>query len=151
MFVDLNIGAAVSPLAANDGVIPDWPHESPKPEHRWEIGRHMQQYGVGVYLSSDAIGRDFGLLPRTIIGMQAQFGETPTELVSRISSVPARAMGQEEAFGTLKPGLSADLLLVRGDAEHDLRGLAQPELVFLRGEVVAERGKVRLAARHTPG
>jgi imidazolonepropionase-like amidohydrolase len=148
MFVDMNIGAAVSPLAAHDGIIPEWPHESPKPEHRWEIGRHMQQYGVGVYLSSDAIGRDYGLLPRTIVGMPAKFGESPADLISRVSSVPARAMGLQDRIGTLRAGLSADLLVVRGDAERDLSGLAQPELVFLHGDLVAERGKVRLAARH---
>jgi imidazolonepropionase-like amidohydrolase len=148
MFVDLNVVAAISPLAAHDGVIREWPHPSPKPEHRWEIGKHMQQYGVGVYLSSDAIGRDYGLLPRNVATMPARFGDRPADLVSRISSVPAQAMGLHEQIGTLRPGLSADLLLVRGDAERDLHGLARPELVFLRGEIVAERGKVRLAARH---
>jgi len=80
--------------------------------------------------------------------MPARFGDAPAELIGRISGVPARAMGQDDRFGTLKPGLSADLLVVRGDAERDLSGLARPELVFLRGEVVAERGKVILAARH---
>lgn len=149
MFVDLNIGAAISPLAAHDGVIQEWPHETPKPEHRWEIGKHMQQFGVGVYLSSDAIGRDYGLLPRNLATMPGRFGDTPTDLVSRVSSVPAQAMGLQEQFGSIRPGLSADLLVVRGDAARDLAGLARPELVFLRGELVAERGKVRLAARHT--
>jgi imidazolonepropionase-like amidohydrolase len=148
MFVDLNIGAAVGRLADHDGVLREWPHESSMPETRWEIGKHMQRYGVGVYLSSDAIGRDYGILPRNLIGMPARFGDTPADLISRVSGVPARAMGRQEQFGTIRPGLSADLLLVRGDAEHDLSGLARPELVLLRGEVVAERGKVRLAARH---
>lgn len=148
MCVDLNIGAAVSRLADHDGVLREWPHQSPMPETRWEICKHMQRYGVGVYLSSDAIGRDYAILPRNLIGMPARYGDTPSDLISRVSSVPARAMGLQDQIGTLKPGLSGDLLLVRGDAERDLGGLALPELVILRGEVVAERGKVRLAARH---
>jgi imidazolonepropionase-like amidohydrolase len=111
----------------------------------------MQQYGVGVYLSSDAIGRDYSILPRNLIAMPARFGDAPADLISRVSSAPARAMGLQEQVGALRPGLSGDLLVVRGDAERDLSGLARPELVFLRGEVVAERGRVRLAARHAVG
>jgi imidazolonepropionase-like amidohydrolase len=148
MFVDLNIGAAMGRLADHDGVLREWPHESKQPETRWEICKHMQQYGVGVYLSSDAIGRDYAILPRNLIAMPARFGDAPADLMRRVSSAPARAMGLQEQVGALKPGLSGDLLVVRGDAEHDLAGLARPELVFLRGQVVAERGNVRLAARH---
>lgn len=44
--------------------------------------------------------------------------------------------------------MGAEWLVIRGDAEHDLAGLARPELVFLPGELVAERAKVGLAARH---
>jgi imidazolonepropionase-like amidohydrolase len=147
-FVDMNIGGAIGPLAGRDGVPRDWPHGEPVPETRWEIGRQMQRHGVGVYLTSDAIGRDYGLLPRSIATMPARFGDAPADLVSRISSVPARAMGLHEQVGTLRPGLSADLLVIPGDAERDLRGLSRPELVFLRGEIVAERGRVSLPTRH---
>jgi len=59
-------------------------------------------------------------------------------------------MGLENQIGALKPGLSADVLVVRGDAERDLGGLARPELVYLRGELVAERGRVSPPSRLTP-
>src|SRR5688572_29690234 len=108
----------------------------------------MQRYGVQVYLTSDAIGRSYDILPRNVISMPERFGEAPSDLISRITSVPARALGLQEQVGTIRPGLSADLLVVRGDAERDLRGLASPELVFLRGEMVAVRGRVSLPSRH---
>ena len=81
--------------------------------------------------------------------MPARFGESPVDLLSRVTSVPAAAQGMEEQIGALRPGLSADVLVVRGNAEHDLHGLARPELVYLRGQLqlVAERGRVSLPAR----
>jgi imidazolonepropionase-like amidohydrolase len=108
----------------------------------------MQRYGVRVCLTSDAIGRAYDTLPRTVISMPDRFGETPADLISRITSVPAMALGLEEQVGTLKPGLSADVLVVRGDAERDLRGLSCPEMVYLRGDLVAVRGRVSLPSRH---
>jgi imidazolonepropionase-like amidohydrolase len=150
MFVDFNIEGAIGHLKGRDGVPREWPYGSPVPETRWEIGRQMERHGVRVYLTSDAIGRAYDTLPRNVISMPDRFGEAPADLVRRITSVPALALGIETQVGTLKPGLSADLLVVRGDAERDLSGLARPELVFLRGELVAERGRVSLPARHAP-
>lgn len=148
MFVDFNIEGAIGQLEGRDGVLREWPYGGPVPETRWEIGRQMQRYGVHVYLTSDAIGRAYDTLPRMIATMPERFGETPTDLIRRITSVPAQALGIQDQVGALKPGLSADLLVVRGDAERDLAGLARPELVFLRGELVAERGRVSLPSRH---
>jgi imidazolonepropionase-like amidohydrolase len=150
MFVDFNIEGAIGLLANRDGAIADWPHETPVPETRWEIGRQMRAYGVQVYLTSDAIGRDYSLLPRNLAAMPARFGETPVDLLSRVSSVPASALGLQGQTGSLVPGLSADVLVIRGDAERDLHGLTRPELVYLRGQLVAERGRVSLPARLAP-
>ena len=108
----------------------------------------MQRHGVRVYLTSDAIGREYDTLPRGVVTMPDRFGEAPADLVSRITSVPASALGLQDQIGALKPGLSADLLVVRGDAERDLRGLISPEIVFLRGEIVAVQGRVSLPSRH---
>ena len=148
MFVDFNIGGAIGPLKGRDGVLREWPHDGPVPETRWEIGRQMQRYGVRVYLTSDAIGREYDTLPRSVISMPDRFGDTPSDLISRITSVPALALGLQDQIGTLKPGLSADVLVVRGDAERDLRGLSCPEMVYLRGDLVAVRGRVSLPSRH---
>lgn len=147
MFVDFNIEGAIGQLAGRDGSVPEWPHDGPVPETRWEIGRRMRQLGVRVYLTSDAIGRNYGLLPRNLATMPARFGESPVDLLSRVTSVPAAAQGLEGQIGALKPGLSADVLVVSGNVEHDLHGLARPELVYLRGQLVAERGRVSLPAR----
>lgn len=149
-FVDFNITGAVGQLAGRDGVPREWPYDGPVPGTRWEIGRQMQKHGVRVYLTSDAIGRDYTILPRNLAMMPARFGERPVELLSRVSSIPATALGLEEQTGTLRPGLAADLLVIRGNAEGDLAGLACPELVYLRGVLVAERGRVSLPARLSP-
>jgi len=148
--VDLNIAQAIDPFEGRDGALRDWPPGGDRPRTRWEIVRHMQGYGVGVYLTSDAIGRGYDLLPRTLALMPGRFGDAPADLIRLVTSSPARAMGLENQIGALKPGLSADVLVVRGDAERDLGGLARPELVYLRGELVAERGRVSPPSRLTP-
>ena len=147
MFVDLNIGAAVGRLADHDGVLREWPHESSMPETRWEIGKHMQRYGVGVYLSSDAIGRDYGILPRNLIGMPARFGDTPADLISRVSGVPAARWGVRSSSAPSGPGSRPTCCWCAGTPSTISAGWPG-RVVLLRGEVVAERGKVRLAARH---
>ena len=147
MFVDFNIEGAIGQLEGRDGTIVEWPHEGPVPATRWEIGRRMRHHGVRVYLTSDAIGRNYDLLPRNLATMPERFGDSPVDLLSRVTSVPASALGMQEQTGALVPGLSADVLVVRGNAEHDLHGLARPERVYLRGHLVAERGRVSLPAR----
>src|SRR5688500_9211027 len=103
MFVDLNIEGAFGLLQGRDGVLREWPHGGATPETRWEIGRQMQRYGVQVYLTSDAIGRSYDILPRNVISMPERFGEAPADLISRITSVPARALGLQEQVGTIRP------------------------------------------------
>ena len=149
-FVDFNIEGAIGQLAGRDGVVQEWPHGDRAPATRWEIGRRMREHGVRVYLTSDAIGREYDLLPRNLATMPARFGDAPVDLLSRVTSVPASALGLEDGIGALRPGLSADVLVVRGDASRDLHGLARPELVYLRGQLVAERGQVSLPARLSP-
>ena len=146
MFVDFNIEGPSGRwpgMTACPRVAPRWPEARAT---RWEIGRQMQQHGVRVYLTSDAIGRDYGLLPRNVATDAGALRREPVDLLSRVSPCRpcARARGADR--GT-RPGLSADVLVVRGNAEHDLHGLARPELVYLRGQLVAERGRVSLPAR----
>jgi imidazolonepropionase-like amidohydrolase len=151
MYVDFNIEGAIGQLEGRDGTVPEWPHDGPSPATRWEIGRQMRRHGVRVYLTSDAIGRDYDLLPRNLATMPERFGESPVDLLSRVSSLPASALELQGQTGALLPGLSADVLVVRGNAEHDLHGLARPELVYLRGHLLAERGRVSLPARLVRG
>ena len=140
MFVDFNIEGAIGQLAGRDGAS-RWPHDGPVPAR---AGRSAgdAQHGVRVYLTSDAIGRNYGLLPRNLATMPGRFGESPVDLLSRVHSVPAAAQGIGGADRGTAAGPSVDAPVVRGNAEHDLHGLARPELVYLRGQLVVQRGRV---------
>ncbi|HYF95663.1 MAG TPA: amidohydrolase family protein [Symbiobacteriaceae bacterium] len=146
-YVDMNIAGGISPLKGRDGVLREWHHGGPVPGARWEILRHMRQYGIQVYVTSDAIGRNFAELPHTLATMQRRFDCDPVDLIRMVTSVPAMAMGLQETTGALRPGLAADLLVVPGDLTAGLEGLQAPEMVFLEGRLAAVRGRVSPAAR----
>jgi imidazolonepropionase-like amidohydrolase len=55
----------------------------------------------------------------------------------------------EDKLGTLEPGKLADVLVVKGNPDEDLRALANVELVFRGGYLVVEGGRVYVP-RHVP-
>jgi imidazolonepropionase-like amidohydrolase len=55
------------------------------------------------------------------------------------TSVAAEDCGLGGVTGVLRAGLSADLLVVDGDVEHDVDALSRPLLVLVRGEEVVAR------------
>ena len=62
------------------------------------------------------------------------------DVLRAATSVAARAIGRGERFGTVKPGMEADLLVVDGDPLADMRVLqdeARLNMVFQDGEMVA--------------
>lgn len=58
---------------------------------------------------------------------------TPVEALRSATSAGAAALGLAQETGTLREGMSADLLFVRGDPLNDLSALARPALVVARG------------------
>ena len=58
---------------------------------------------------------------------------TPVQTLRSATSVGAAALGLADATGTLREGMCADLLFVRGDPLADLSALTRPALVVARG------------------
>lgn len=69
-----------------------------------------------------------GRLPRQATG---NFGR-----VSRSRVRPAGPHQDRFVFGTVRPGLSADLLLADGDVARDVRCLANVRAVSIQGQAV---------------
>ena len=67
-------------------------------------------------------------------------GLTPTEALLSATSVPAEIwcelLGIPRIYGTIEPGMRADLLLVRGDPTTNIEDSQQIEAVFLRGQLL---------------
>ncbi len=63
-------------------------------------------------------------------------GLSPEACLRAATSDAAGICGLDGSCGSIRPGMAADLLLVRGDPERDLTALRQVERVFLGGEPV---------------
>jgi imidazolonepropionase-like amidohydrolase len=92
-----------------------------------------------------ALGNDYGGggsgefelgIPMYEIGMMAQAGMTPMEIILASTLNAARAANLESEVGTLEPGKSADVLVVAGDPLDDLQSLTHILLVVHYGAVI---------------
>ena len=65
-----------------------------------------------------------------------ELGMSAEEALVSATSRAAGALGLEGEFGTLAPGLSADIALVDGDPRTDVRSLQRVRMVFARGRSI---------------
>jgi imidazolonepropionase-like amidohydrolase len=101
------------------------------------VGR-LHRAGVRLTAGSDAGWRltRFDNYARELEQLQA-CGLTPLEVIHAATGAASAATGFANQFGTLREGLSADLLLVRGNAAEDVRHLANVERVYLEGKEIS--------------
>ncbi len=101
---------------------------------QWEMMRCLHHAGVRLLVGSDAGWRytRFDDLWRELEELVV-CGLTPLEAISGATGAAAAAIGRADEFGTLRPGLTADLLLVRGNAANDVGCVANVESVYLQG------------------
>jgi imidazolonepropionase-like amidohydrolase len=101
------------------------------------VGR-LHRDGVRLTAGSDAGWRltRFDNYWRELQEMQT-CGLSPIEVIHAATGAASQAMGRQSEFGTLQPGLSADLLLVDGEAARDVACLASVQRVYVRGQLLA--------------
>jgi hypothetical protein len=96
----------------------------------------LHEKGVLLVAGSDAMGRPF-IPPGSSLHRELQIltdnGLTPYEAVRTATVNAATFLGKQREFGTIAPGMRADLLLVDGNPLHDLNRLKQPLGVMVRG------------------
>lgn len=66
----------------------------------------------------------------------SEYGFSPGKAVEIGTTAGARALGVGDTTGELRPGLSADMLVVRGSVLDDLAAVTEPLCVVARGERV---------------
>jgi imidazolonepropionase-like amidohydrolase/ketosteroid isomerase-like protein len=86
---------------------------------------------VGVFAHGDN-ARELELL--------VEYGMTPTQALVAATATAARVLGQEQQFGTIAPGMLADLVAVDGDPTQTIGAIRRVRLVTLGGRVVAGSG-----------
>ena len=109
------------------------------------IGHLAQMRGRGVEVVT---GTDAGISPPKGHGL-ARFavydlvaaGYPVAEALATATSGAALACGLADVTGSLRPGLSADLLVVEGDLAEDVEALSRPVAVVVRGARVGSTNR----------
>ncbi|MEE3327138.1 MAG: amidohydrolase family protein [Myxococcota bacterium] len=98
----------------------------------------LKDAGVPMIASTDAgiPGVHHHGLWAGLVAMAHYAALSPREALCSATSESARALGLEGTCGILRPGLSADLVILASDPLHDLGQLAQPLWVVAQGSVV---------------
>ena len=97
----------------------------------------LRQAGVRLTAGSDAGWRftRFDNYWRELEEMHA-CGMSPLEVIHAATGAAAEAIGRQEEFGTLRSGLSADLLLVQGNAAENVSALESVRSVYVEGRLL---------------
>jgi imidazolonepropionase-like amidohydrolase len=74
------------------------------------------------------------------ISLLARAGLSNLEAIAAATGTAATTLGVEDSFGTLRPGLAADVVVVGGDPLADLAALRDVRVVVQGGDVRVKRG-----------
>lgn len=92
--------------------------------------RLLHRAGVPIVVATDApspwpnaIHHFHGVQTLEEVLLLGAAGLTPLEAIAAATSVPARMLGRGDEIGTLAPGMRAEILLVEGAPDRDLRDL----------------------------
>jgi imidazolonepropionase-like amidohydrolase len=96
----------------------------------------MVKMGVRVVAGSDGIG--LGNSARLIRAMElmVEAGLTPMQVIVSATSNPAKALKMDHLFGTIKPGLKADIIAVKGEPSKNISDLRSLKMVMQEGKII---------------
>jgi imidazolonepropionase-like amidohydrolase len=100
----------------------------------------LHQAGVTIVAGTDAGWRftPFDALPEEV-ALLCRGGMPSMAAIQAATSRAAAVMGREHEFGSVKPGLEADLIAVQGDPLTDIAALRDLRLVMQAGAVQASK------------
>jgi imidazolonepropionase-like amidohydrolase len=101
----------------------------------------MHKAGVPIVAGTDGAGIE--LIRELEIYVEA--GMTPAEAIAAATIVPAHLVGVDKNTGSIKPGKTADLVLVEGDPSRRVGDLRQTRTVMLGGKLL-DADQLRAAA-----
>ena len=93
--------------------------------------------GVTVLAGTDMVLHGAPVMPvGRELAYMVEYGFSPLRAISAATGDAAAALGLHEQTGTLRSGLCADILVVKGNAAADIAALQQPVQVFRAGAAV---------------
>jgi imidazolonepropionase-like amidohydrolase len=117
-----------------------------------EMVRRLKRAGVTIGVGTDLVVDWFRFLPApyiTELGHMVAAGFTPAEALVAATKTNAALLDLADRLGTLEQGKLADVLVVRGTPDRDVRDLANVDVVITNGRVAVQDGKV-VIERHLP-
>ena len=121
-------------------------------EANLDVLRRMKKAGIKMGIGTDLVMDAFRFLPSAYITELEWFvkgGYTKPEVLVAATKDSAEILGMDDKLGTLEPGKLADVLVVEGRPDENLRDLENVNLVIRDGYVVVEDGHVFIP-RHVP-
>ena len=97
-----------------------------------ELLTRMHKAGVPIVAGTDGSGIE--IIRELEIYVAAGF--TPAEALAAATIVPAQLVGQDRHTGSIKPGKTADLVLVEGDPSARIGDLRQTRVVMIDGRLM---------------
>jgi imidazolonepropionase-like amidohydrolase len=117
-----------------------------------EMIRRLKRAGVTIGVGTDLVVEWFRYMPEpylTELGHLVEAGFTPAEALVAATRTNASLLDLADRLGTLEPGKLADVLVVRGMPDSNVRDLGNVDLVITNGRVAVQDGKV-VIDRHVP-
>ena len=103
-------------------------------ETQRENFRKAVKAGVKLTMGTDAGVYPHGDNPKQLAVM-VKYGMTPMQALQAATTVGADAIGRKNEFGAIAPGLSADIIAVKGDPLADITELQRVRFVMKAGVV----------------
>ena len=114
---------------------------TPSLQLRSQTTAALHKAGVRIVVGTDTRQQmPPGLSTIQEIELLVKAGLSPEAALKAATSVAARHLGLEKEIGTLETGMSADILLVRGDPLRNIADLHQVEAVVQTGRIVFRPG-----------
>ncbi len=89
--------------------------------------------GLKVVFGTDAVAGAHGRNVEDLICRVTEAGQKPMDAILSATSVAAQSIGMGETIGTLKPGMLADIIAVRGDPLVDFAAMRRVVFVMRDG------------------
>ncbi len=122
------------------------------PEFTRGVTRRMREAGIKMGVGLDLVFDFYRLLPEPLIRELEYFvevGYSVPEALVAATKTSAELLNMGEKLGTLEPGKLADVVVVQGRPDQNLRDLENIEMVIRDGWLVVREGQALMPPRMT--